>query len=172
MIAEDIAYLILTFTLIATFISVFFFTYVSKTEGDIVKSQMDKIVTDLMTDTGAVISASQKAQISQIITQNLKMPDMSQADADTASANNALKNKAAKVFGALILIGLLVIAGLWYKYRFSLMEITKYSFIILILIAATEFLFVSQISRNYQIVDANYVRYLIANRLRTYAQSS
>lgn len=165
------AYIVLGVVLIATFISVFFFTYVSKVEADIVKSQMTNIVDDLTDGSRLVLSPSQINTVGDLVQNDLTVPDMSAEDAKVAMNNNALKKKAMKVFGIIIGVGLLVLMYLWYTHKLNMGEIIKYSLIILVVVAVTEYTFVTQITKNYQIVDPNFVRYLIANNLQMYAQS-
>jgi ABC-type transport system involved in cytochrome bd biosynthesis fused ATPase/permease subunit len=165
------AYIVLGVILIATFISVFFFTYVSKVEGEVVKSQMTNIVDNLSDGSQLLLTPDQQNQIGTLIQTNLTVPDMSAEDAEVKANNDALKKKSIKIFGVIILSGLAILLYLWHTHKLNMGEIFKYSIIILLLVALTEYLFVSQISRNYQIVDPNYVRYLIANNLRNYAKS-
>jgi hypothetical protein len=168
---QEIAYIIFGVILIASFISVFFFTYVSKVEGDVVKSQMSRIVNDLAGGSNLILTPDQKKSIGTAIQNNLVVPDMSTEDAEVKSNNNKLKKKALKIFGSIVIAGLAVIAYLYMKYSINLTEIVKYSLIILLVVALTEYLFVTEVSKNYEIVDPNYVRYLIMNNFKTYASS-
>jgi hypothetical protein len=169
---QGTAYIVLGVILIATFISIFFFTYVSKVEGDVIKSQMTNIVNNLSDGSQLLLTPDQQASIGTLIQDNLNIPDMSTQDSKVRDNNNALKKKAVKIFSMIILSGFVILIYLWHTHKLNMSEIFKYSIIILLLVGLTEYLFVSQISRNYMIVDPNYVRYLIANNLRSYAQSA
>lgn len=169
---QEISYIIFGIIIIATFISVFFFTYVSKVEGDIVKIQMKKIVDDLVDGSDLIFTPDQRKLIGDNIISKINIPDMTDDDNRAASNNDQLKRKAFKIFGSVILVGLAVIFFLYVKYKISLGEILKYSIITLIAVAVTEYLFVTEITKNYQIVDPNYVRYLIVENLKNYANHS
>lgn len=173
---HDIAYIIFGVILIASFISVFFFTYVSKVEGQIVQNQMARIVNDLTSGNELILTPDQKRIIGTVIQSGLKTPDMSDVDAKVEANNNELKKKALKIFGTMVLVGCAIIAAIYVKYKgtdkaINLTEIVQYSMIILALVAATEFIFVSEITKNYEIIDPNYVRYLILDNFKTYSQT-
>lgn len=165
--AEYIAETIMGVILIATFICIFFFTYVSKVEGEVVKSQMSNIVNNL---TNGLQILPDKDKGINLILKNLKAPDMSSADNDVEQSNNELKKKAAKIFGTIVVVGVIIIYYLWSKHRFDIKTMIIHSVIILVFVALTEFLFVTLVSKNYQIIDPNYVKYLIAKNLSEYSQ--
>lgn len=168
---ETAAHIIMGVVLIAAFISIFFFTYVSKIESDIVQTQMEKIVDDLTGSIDTIITEQQKEEIGQAI-QNIEIPDMSQQDAAAQTNNKDLMQKAIIIFSCIIGIGLLAICLLWYfggKFHMSHMIIQNS--IILILVALTEFGFVTFVTQNYQVIDPNYVRYLISRNLQNYVSA-
>lgn len=169
--SQEIGYIILSFILTATFISIFFFTYVANVEGDIIKTQISKVIDDFVSSTGLILTPEQKTQVGKIIVENLSVPDMSKQDSDVQNTNNDLIKKSMIIFGALIGIGIFVIAILWYFYRFDILEILKYSLIMLGVIAMTELLFVTLVTKNYRLIDENYLSYLIITTLQEYANS-
>lgn len=169
--ARDIAYILLGVILIASFITIFFFTYVSKVEGQVVKNQISDIVADLTDGTKLIFTPTQLNVISTALEQYLVMPDMSEADARAEENNRGIQQNAIKIFGIGISVGIVILLLLWYKYKFSMFELLKYSLITLAMVALTEFLFVTIVSKNYVIVDPNYVRYLIVRNLRDYAKA-
>jgi len=169
--SQEIAYIILSFIITATFISVFFFTYVSSVEADIIKSQISNVIEDFVNSTNLVLTPTQKAEIGKVIVNSLSVPDMSSQDAQAAQTNNKLLKKSAIVFGMLIGIGIVIIAVMWYIYRFSVWEILKYSLLILVLVAVTEILFVTFVTKNYRLIDQNFLTYLIVTNLQKYANS-
>lgn len=169
--SQEIAYIILSFVLTATFISVFFFTYVADVEADIIKTQIGNVIDDFVSSTTLILTPDQKRQIGKIIVENLSIPDMSDADAKARKTNSSLIKKAILVFGILLGIGILVITIMWSFYRFNMLEILKYSLIILSLVAFTEIVFVTLVTKNYRLIDQNYLSYLIVNNLEKYANS-
>lgn len=105
---KDISYIIFGVISIATFITIFFFTYVSKVEGDVVKIQMKRIVDDLVGGTDLIFTPEQKKAIGDNI-KNISVPDMTDSDAEVATNNNKLKKEAMKIFGSLIIAGIAII---------------------------------------------------------------
>lgn len=170
--SKEIAYIILTFALVATFIGIFFFTYVSKVEGKIVKSQIEKIVEDLVKSAKIVLSPEQKANVGEIVKTSLKAPDMSKEDDEVAKSNSELLKKAIKVFSILVGLSVFVVVMLWLRSRFDAVDVVKSSVFILALVALTEFLFVTYVSQNYIMVDSNYVKYVVLTALQKYSSEA
>lgn len=168
---HDYAYILLGIILIATFIALFFFVYVAKVEEKVVRNQITDIVNDLTDGSHLLFNKDALSVISNIIETQLTMPDMAKEDADVMEHNKELKTKAVKWFGISIGIGMIIFLIMWKKYNLNLTEIVKYSLITLALVALTEYLFVTIVSKNYVIVDPNYARYLISKILRDYANS-
>ena len=169
--ARDVAYILLGVILIASFITIFFFTYVSKVEGQVVKNQIADIVGNLTDNTKLIFTPTQLNIISAVLEQYLTMPDMRETDDRAEQNNREIQQNAIKIFGIGIAIGVFILLLMWYKYKFSMAELLKYSFITLFMIGITEYLFVTIVSKNYIIVDPNYVRYLIVRNLRDYANT-
>jgi hypothetical protein len=169
--SEEIAYIILSFILLATFISIFFFTYVASVEGQMVKTQIDDTIKSFMSGTKVLLPSDIREKIKIILDEKLKAPDMSAQDQDTADNNKKLINQALLIFGVLLGIGVVTIGTIWYFYRFSITNVLKYSFLILCIIALTEFLFVTFVIKNYRLIDQNYLNYLIIDTLESYKNS-
>lgn len=171
--------ILLGVVMIATFISVFFFTYVSRVEGEIVESQVRKIVKDLTSSLAFYSSGSNNNAKEMLLKQALErltVPDLSSADAEVREKNHEIKKKAALIFGVLIAIGVFIIFILYvigHKYgkKIELRKLIISNIIILVLVAITEFVFVTTVSKNYQIVDANFVRYRILADLQRYGNT-
>ena len=169
--SREIAYIIFSFILTSTFISIFFFTYVASVESDIIKTQISDVINEFVKSTDIEIKTEKKNQIGKVIINSLNIPDMSEADDKAKKNNDDLFKKSIIVFGALIGIGVLAILIMWYFYRFNILEIVKYSFIILGLVALTEIVFVTFVTKNYRLIDKNYLSYLILTNLQKYANS-
>ena len=169
--SEEIAYIILSFILLATFISIFFFTYVASVEGQMVKNQIDDTIKSFLSGTKVLLPSNVRENLKAILDANLKAPDMSTQDQDTANSNKKLINQALLIFGVLLGVGVAVIGIIWYFYRFSVFNVLKYSFLILAIIALTEFLFVTFVIKNYRLIDRNYLNYLIIDTLNSYKNS-
>lgn len=169
--SHQIAYIIVSFVLAATFISVFFFTYVSKIEADIIKTQISNVIENFVDMTNIALNESQKKQIGKIINDNLIVPDMSSQDRDAENTNKDLAKKTFIIFGILGGVGFLTVLLMFFIWKFNILDILKYSFLMLILVALTETLFVTFVTKNYKLIDENYVTYLIVNNLENYKNS-
>ena len=169
--SKEIAYIIISFILSATFISIFFFTYVANVEEDIIKTQISSVIYNFVNSTDLFLTTEQKNEVGKIIVQNITIPDMSQEDAAVQNTNNNLVKKTIIIFGIIFGIGMLIISIMWYFYRFDIIDMLKYSLIMLAIVAITEILFVTLITKNYQLIDQNYLTYLLLNNLQQYANS-
>ena len=168
---KEISYIILSFILISTFISIFFFTYVSKVEEEIVKSQIKNSIDNLVSSSNLFLTERQKFLIKDVYLKNVKAPDMSEEDANIDKNNSALLRKTIIIFSCIVGVGLLIVFGLWYKYRFNIKEVVLTSFIILVLVALTEIFFVTYVTKNFLLIDENYLSYVILSNLKNYADS-
>lgn len=163
--------ILLGVVLIATFIATFFFTFVSKVERDVVKGQMEKIVRDL-TQTIKLYTSNQGGgeQISKLVS-NLQVPNLQKQDDAVTEHNKAIKKKAGIIFGVIILVGLIIIISQARYIKSELDIIIFANLLVLGFVALTEYLFVSRVSKNYQIIDGNYVRYLILKDIKDYGKN-
>jgi len=169
--SEEISYIILSFILLATFISIFFFTYVASVEGQMIKNQIDDTMKSFLSGTKLLLPENIRAKIKTILDEKLKIPDMSQQDQDSADKNKKLINQSMLIFGILLAVGVTAIGIIWYFYRYSFMRVLKYSFLILCVIALTEFIFVTFVIKNYRLIDQNYLNYLVIDTLDNYKKS-
>lgn len=169
--ANDVAYILLGVILVASFIAVFFFTYVSKVEEAVVRNQVSDNIDDLADGSRLWLGTDALQAISNVIDNEVKMPDMTKEDEEVRLRNKELKTKALLWFGIGIGVGLIVLLLMRWRYKLEMKEILKFSLITLCLVALTEYLFVTIVSKNYVVVDPNYVRYLIAKNFQQYARS-
>jgi hypothetical protein len=155
---------VITFTGFASiFISIFFFTYASMIEQEIVVTQTDIIVNDIMQTITPLLSADQKENIKN----NLKIPDNSEADLHSLNSNNALMSDAytnlLMIFGTTM--GLSLALSILFKHNYY--KILVLNLILLVFIGITEFIFLHFIPKNYIIADTNWVRWKILTDIRS-----
>ena len=162
-----ISYVTLSVILVSTFISIFFFTYVSKVEEEIVKTQMDNIVVNLIKDLNLWVSPEFKNILRDSVNK-MKSPETSQEDDEVLKSNNKLLIKSIKVFGIVFCIGIFLIWCMWYKYRFNIKEIVLYNLIMICFVALTYFLFLISVPKNYNIIDVNHVKYMFLVNLKNW----
>ncbi len=156
--------------LIATFIATFFFTFVSKVEGEVVKNEMEKIVRDL-TATIKLYTLNSDTTVIKNVVASLSPPNLSSQDRNVDEHNSEIKKKAAIIFGIIIISGIIIILTQIKYIKTDLGGIILSNIIVLGLVGLTEYLFVTNISKNYQIVDGNFVRYLMLKNLQSYGNS-
>lgn len=169
---SEIAYIILSFLLISTFIAVFFFSYVSSIEAEIIKTQISTTLENFLSGMNLILTPSEKEEILRIIGNSIKVPDMSASDNQVQKVNSKLIQKSIIIFSTLIAVGFVVLGILRYNYSFELTEMLKYSLIILCLIAGTEILFVTFVTKNYRLIDPNFLTFTIVENLKAYVKNT
>jgi hypothetical protein len=165
MFAKHAANVIIATAMISVFIGVFFFTYASKIEQDIVVKRTTEIV-DSMVSSAQIIPPSEKALISTQIAPNLTIPaSLEQQDAEVAAANKQLMIYAAKAIAIFVSICVIVVGCLVYYYKLPLGELIQNNLIILVFVALTEFIFLTFFAQNYITIDGNYVKKTVVESL-------
>lgn len=170
--SEILAQVILSFVLIATFISIFFFTYIAKIENEIIKSHIDNSVRSLTKDLEIFITPEKRKLIREVIIKNIEIPNDSETDREIDRHNKQLLDKTIIIFSILTALGLAILGVLWWFYRYNIFETVKYSLIMVLLTAVVYFLFITYITRKYILVDQNYISYVVISALNDYSTSS
>lgn len=152
--SKHTAQIILNVTLISAFIGIFFFTYAAKVEKDIVKSQSEYIATDLAESIKSFIPEKTRIDLSLAIGEPTGTEDVDKAAEDS---NNKLLKKAAISLGIVFIIGV-VLTFVIVKFANIELNILKESFVILLFVAFTEYMFLNIVTRNYKIADTNFVK--------------
>jgi hypothetical protein len=151
--------------LISTFIVIFFFTYASDVEKNIIQEQSRLITTDLVTTIKPFLSIEECNSIKT----NLAPPDMTYEDDLNTKYNNALKNSAYNnvifIFGICITVSF-ALAMIFIKPTHNYVLILLVNFVLLIVVGLTEFTFLNFIISSYIIGDPSYVRYKIITSIR------
>ena len=154
------------------FVTVFFFTYGSMVEKEVVQNNVDLLIGDLTEDIKDIVdNSSYKDNISTIIN-DTNVPDLSTADEKITNNNKTIINKTIKTVGIGVIMSLFVSMILWFIFVDRKLvgfydEIVKKSFIILVVIAIIEFCYFTFISKNYRSIDPNNVKYSIINQFKT-----
>ena len=155
----NIANILLHVILISSFLVIFFFTYASKVEKQIVQNQSTAVVQDVLDDILVILPDSAVATIGEHV-QNITPPDMSDEDNDVKIKNHELYMKTVKQIAALFVIGMIVIYIMSKVYKFSMKDLLVHNLIILFFVAVTEFAFLRYFAKNYSTIDSNYVKYV------------
>lgn len=169
MIIKDITNIIITIIFIASFIGIFFFTYVSLIEKQIVLRQLNYITKDLTSTFSAISNPQLKISLQNIL-HNLKQPDMTDIDNKVSRSNNELKIKAFKILGYLLFFGLLLAYFFSVQFKFDLSDLIIKNLLTLILIAFIYFIFITYLAKEYISADPNYVKTIIITTLEEYSK--
>ena len=148
------AQIILNITLISTMIGVLFFTYGKDVEKKIVQEQSEYIAETIAND----IKIFLPLELRKSIVDNMKVPDMSEADADVEEVNNVLLKQANMVLGILFAVGIAITLGISWAGKVNIYHVIIESIVILVVVVMTEILFLNIIARNYKIADPNFVK--------------
>lgn len=174
---QEICYMILSFVLISSFIVIFFFTYVSKIEKEVIKIHIEDMTKNLFQETDLYLNSQQKDIIKKVI--QLNRPEVTESvlrdDKRVEDYNNELFKKSIKLFSLLFVIGIILI-GIIYITRkkddnINLFIVIRNSLIILACVAVLEFAFVTIISKNYILVDSTLFKSLFFKKLSDYSKS-
>lgn len=157
---KEIANIILHIIFIATFLTIFFFTYTASVEKQMVKNQVGLILKNLFNN-AKYIDDNIKLEIGSKIN-TLEPPDLSQEDKETKKNNEEIFNNAIKmiVIGSTIS---LIISYYLFKLdsdpnKGSFYNLLKENVVLLMSVAFTEFMFLNLISKNYVYGDANFIK--------------
>ena len=169
--SEISAQIVLSFILIATFISIFFFTYIAKVENEIIESHIDNSVKSLTKELEIFITPEKRKVIKELVIRNINVDEDSEVDREIDRHNQTLFDKTILIFSIIIAVGLALLGLLWWIYRFNIFSTVKYSLIMLVLTGVVYFLFITYITRKYILIDGNYISYVIISALNDYANS-
>jgi len=162
---QDYASIILHIIIIVTFIMIFFFTYGSYLEGQVIKSQMEYIVDDLVGDI-KIIAPDLASSLKQRI-KSIKKPNLEEEDRIVEENNRKLRNKALLVIGSTLIIGLALIYSLSKYYAFNLKDIIIVNTVSLIAVAITYFLFTTFFIASFRSADPNFVKRKLLESLKS-----
>ena len=171
-IVKEISSVFMNAVFVGTFLTVFFFTYASVVEGQIVKQQITFLADDLSQNIKLLPDNAKNAIKTEI--QNLKTPDFKSTDDKIDATNNKLIKQTLIVVGSVLAVVLIIIYILSTKklFNFSFMNLVVKNLIILVFIGLTEFIFLNLVARNFISVDPNYVKYYALNKLFPEGQSA
>jgi len=153
---EKIAFIIMNVAFIALFIGIFYFTYASNIEADVVQRQMSDLVNYFMNDVDILLSSDIKKTIANSLA-NVKLPPSVYAQDEYTTTENSIRETQA--FQILITIFLLSMGVAWFLVpnASEYFSICKMSLLFTAVIAIVEFSFLTFIGQYYQSVDPNTV---------------
>lgn len=156
MYSRDISNIALGVVFIASFLCVFFFTYAAKVEEQIVKNQVNYLVSNLSQNIH-LLPKSTRSELKSMISSR-QLPDLSEEDEEVSKSNTKLMIKTLTFIGILLLIVIIIVFVLSRIYNFGFMNLLKINSITLFFVALTEFCFLTFVASNYISADTNTVR--------------
>ena len=148
---------IVSLMLITTFLTIFFFTYVSAVEKKIVIKNVDYLVSNLGDTILPIFPEEIKAQLYQKL-DSFKLPDMKAVDADVEKKNNVLLYESFKLTGIIIIFSSVIAYLLCTYFKLDFVEIFMTNFFLLFAVIATEYFFLNSIIFNWISVDPNQIK--------------
>jgi len=158
MIIKHLSSILCGVSLISVFIVIFFFTYASKVEKNIVQERCTEIVDDLTSGLDAVPKTYKDQIYSQVAPYLTVPPAIEEQDAIVAEQNKKLLKKSAIVAGSFLVLSFLAVFVLSRIFNFSFLDIVKTNLIILVFVGLTEFTFLTFFAQNYITIDSNFVK--------------
>ena len=149
------------------FLSIFFFTYAAKKEGEIVKNQVNFLIDDTLgihlNSLPENIKNVLKNKINSI---NENTPENIEAGNKIDESNDKIKSKTAKILIGLSIAVMLFVAvsyylstrGIQFFKNLHLKKIAKETIIIVSFVALTEFVFLTYIGSDYVSIDPHKIK--------------
>ena len=161
--SEEIGNVIMMVVFVATFLGIFFFTYVAKIENEIVVDQVNYLVSDLTQDLKLLPEETLK-----IIRQKVneaQQPDLSKEDEMVEKHNSEILSTATMAITIFLVVGLIVVHIMSRKYNFDMWPMVGRNLIILTFIGIIEYVFLIVFAKNFISADPNYIKLTILDKL-------
>lgn len=169
-VAKNVSSVVLQVTLIIIFISVFFITYTTVIEKDIVVHETDILVNEFFGDLKFALNPEQMSLFRSSLS-NLQPPDMSEADAVTEANNSVLIKTTINVMIVVGIIGFVITAFIVMRYKVDVSEIAKEGIFGLLAVCIVEYIFLRFLVKNYVSLDPNAIKLHIVQILQNYSQN-
>jgi len=155
------------------FLTVFFFTYAAKKEGEILTDQVNFIIRNLAgIHTNSLPEGLRKTVLDKINAINTDTPEIRDQTKQIEETNKKIQDKTTKILIILAVIVILITAGSYllrnkvnYFKGIHLSKILKETVIILTFVAITEFVFFKYFGAKFISVDPNTVKGNIFKKL-------
>ena len=164
-IVKDITSVLMNATFVGAFLTIFFFTYASKVESQIVTKQIKFLADDFAANINLLPSDTKEAIRTKL--QNIQLPNFEATDNQIDSVNGKIIKQTLLVVGITLAVVLLTVYILSTQrfFNFSFWEILCKNLIILLFIGLTEFTFLNLVAKNFISIDPNYVKYYALEQL-------
>jgi hypothetical protein len=162
--SKDFALILLNISFVATFLTIFFFTYASNVEKKIVESQMQYITNNFLDNISLFIPDSKRQLISSMLN-HIKIPDLSSQDNKVNENNKKIMYEAFKVVLGFLITSVIITGLMSYYFDFSFKEIFLQSILIIAVVASIEYTFLTKFGSRFISADVNFVKYKIIDAL-------
>jgi hypothetical protein len=168
MLANVVIKILLNVVLISTFIGIFFFTYETKIEKDIVEIQSTEIIQDLVGDFKKVLPRDLMQAVYDFVSPKLVAPNLESEDEYVKQNNKALIKKATMIMTTFSVVGVTLLLIAAFIFKVDMKEIAIHSAITLVFVGIAEFIFLTFMVKHYKTIDANFVKYKVLQTLANY----
>jgi hypothetical protein len=147
--------------LVMLLIGIFFFTYATRVEEEIIKINTNIIVDDLLDVVVPLLNKNTKMKIAT----SLIYPNMEEEDKHVTEKNRKITEEAINILG--IIAGVTIVLSLIISFftKNNYLHIIGLNIIILIFVGLTEYAFLNILPKKFIAADTNHVRYLILSNL-------
>lgn len=163
--SKHLAYIILTVSVVATFLTIFFFTYASKIEEEIVIEQMNYITNDLLDSINIFVPDNLRKNLKSQLNY-IKPDDLSKEDKKAKESNKKVLTSTIKIIIPFLIISFITVIIMSYKYDFSFKKILLETFFVLCVVAIIEYMFLTKFTRYFISADVNFVKYKFISSLQ------
>lgn len=167
---KTITSIILQVTCIIIFITIFFITYATGVEREMVTHEVDILIADFTSNIDLICTEKQLAQL-RLELSTLEAPDMKKEDAIVEKKNSELIFSTIKLVVQIGIIGIIITIALIFYYELNFVQISKQCLFGLMTVAIVEYVFLTYILKNYNSLDPNWVKLYIVQVLQNYSNS-
>jgi hypothetical protein len=148
--------------LISALLGIFFFTYATTVEEEIVKTNAVVAVSNIMDMISPLLNNDLRASMMK----NIKTPDAKEEDLKAKKSNDVLMNDAYSKLLIILDIGLTIGFIISTIYHYNFIKILGLNLLIVTLVGCTEYTFLNFLPQNFISIDTNFIRYTILTTLK------
>ena len=151
---KKIVNIIISITFAMSFIALFFFTYVTDIEREVVLNNVNYIINELGGSLPILLDGLPQKDISKSL-DSVNLDDMKEADENVKKINDKIIHNSLIIFTSFFVVSLVICLGICIYFKLDIVEILSTNLLLLGAIALVEFVFVNFIIRNYISADIN-----------------
>jgi len=151
---KKIVNIIISITFAMSFIALFFFTYVTDIEREVVLNNVNYIINELGGSLPILLDGLPQRDIIKSL-DLVKLDDMKEADETVKKINDKIIHNSLVIFTSFFAVSLVICLSICIYFKLDIVEILSTNLLLLGGIALVEFVFVNFIIRNYISADIN-----------------